>query len=426
MACARDSYCSFIFRVRAVKRKKKTAMSSYPPNAVLNDQRYPLGVGNIDDPMEPYFGPVKRPLYVPADWDLNRDSMTLAQAHDGQSEQLSKLFVGLLKKDNYVMTAESGGVFPKRRDPNTNFEKVIWKFNKTLADLAPDGAPPEFVTFEKETREFHSERRNIGVRVKHDWWKTQEGRDIFAKQLEIMRQAVDETMNQSGIRALIDGKNAHREYARRYQEPVNSIEEALEWEKWRFGIVQTDPDGLGWLRLHAKLDKMMEQENIKPNLWLVPPGMKEYQAYVPPQSTQYYKGGKATYDNLEKGEDNYNRFGGVKVEEIHDYIVDGERVLNALKREREVGGYFVLADFSAGQKLGSYTNERRDTFVYDLSKDQLTKVTLDFAIRNSNRFDEQGQLAPEHEQIARNADGFMRKQGLKSYGPDALDRKSVV
>lgn len=95
-------------------------------------------------------------------------------------------------------------------------------------------------------------------------------------------------------------------------------------------------------------------------------------------------------------------------------------MLNALKREREVGGYFVLTDFSAGQKLGSYTNERRDTFVYDLSKDQLTKVTLDFAIRNSNRFDEQGQLAPEHEQIARNADGFMRKQGLKPYGPDAL------
>jgi len=386
-------------------------------DGVLGDQRYPLGVGGISDPLEPYFGPAKRPYMLPADANLDRDSMTLAEAHNGVSERLTDSFLGMLRKGNDMITAE-GGVFPKRHDPNTNFEQVVWKFDRTLADIAPDGAPPQFVTFEKETHEFHSVRRNIGVFVKHDWWKTAEGKKILSEQLRVMRIAVDETMNQSGILALLDGKNWFREYARRYQEPVQSIEEALEWEKWRVGIVQCDPDGLGWRRLHSKLDTIMRTENVTPDMWIVPPGMREYQALVPQQSTQYYKGGDATYKNLSKGASNYDRFVNVRVAEINDYLVDNEHTLNYLKRQRELGGYFVLADFSAGENLESYSSKRRDIYVYDLREDSMAKVTLDYAIRNSQRFDEEGNLAPLHEEVARDPQSFMRRQGLKGYGKD--------
>ena len=260
----------------------------------------------------------------------------------------------------------------------------IWKFDRTLADLEPEQGVPRYITTEYEHKSSRMLRRGLAFQLEHGFWSTEEGKLNYAMNIQTIRSAVHETVYQSILHSLLnEGQALTKFYNARYNVANFTLKTALEFEKWRFGIVNKQQHGLELI--DAELSKYLSREAVKPDVWVFPPKMKLYCSYATPAALEVFRSGEQMVAENRKASqqilsDSY--FAGKQVFESREYAVDfSASPIDQLSRERQTGDYFLF-------KAGS------ETLVYDADYDDFMPVNEAFLRAKSGIMDKSAAPMP--------------------------------
>ena len=204
--------------------------------------------------------------------------------------------------------------------------------------------------------------------LEHGFWNTEEGRLNYAMNVATIRSACHETVYQSIIHSLMNEAQAYtRAYNARYNSANFTIRAALEFEKWRFGIVNKTQHGLELL--DSELCKYLGREGVKPDVWVFPPKMRAYASMVPPNALEFFRAGPQAVKNLAGQGDASAIFQNKEVFESREYAVDfSQSPIDQLSRERQTGDWFLTHVTKVG---GDYTSS---TLAYDQDCDDFVRV----------------------------------------------------
>lgn len=150
---------------------------------------------------------------------------------------------------------------------------------------------PRYITTEYEHKSSRMLRRGLAFQLEHGFWSTEEGKLNYAMNIQTIRSAVHETVYQSILHSLLnEGQALTKFYNARYNVANFTLKTALEFEKWRFGIVNKQQHGLELI--DAELSKYLSREAVKPDVWVFPPKMKLYCSYATPAALEVFRSGE--------------------------------------------------------------------------------------------------------------------------------------
>lgn len=366
------------------------------------------GAANINDvantyptKLLPFFGP--RPPPSPDDPLLaNRpfEAYFLPDAYKGRNDYLSSTLVEILLSGNSFITSRCLPMM-HRDDPNIRWSTM--KFDSTLVDYEAEQGVPRLITSRSATYQDFMSRRGIAFLINHGFANTEAGQLDFFYKFSAMATAMQETLDQEGILAIINCKNEYPSITSSLpdalriggMEPVQCFRTAV--DQW--GMIQKGERA--FVHLDEIVKAAMSREGVtNPDTWLVPPGMRSYVTLEPAES-EYYRAGPAARTNLRKGEHALDSWRGTQVFEVKDYHLDtGDIYINNFVRDRMIGDYFVIRDFAYGRYAGAANLDairhmRYQTDAYCCDTDTWENFTLGDALKHCGVWDEHGNLTNE-------------------------------
>ena len=230
--------------------------------------------------------------------------------------------------------------------------------------------------------------------------KTDRGRLCYRMNLEQIRNAILETAYLGVLDAYLRCKRPSflggiRSGMQRLT--GRSLARALSQEVEQFAMVQKTEYGFDLLDAMAK--RVLKLIGVTPDLWILPEGMKMYLNYVRKENFQSPNAG-AQGAIAPVGSRVAKTPTDVAVDVAYDCQVvetksfelpNMSEPLNPMERPATIGEYYVMQNHLRGHgKPEDYRSSWRDTFLYNEDKDGFTRISLDTALRNCARFDQDG------------------------------------
>ena len=168
-----------------------------------------------------------------------------------------------------------------------------------------------------------------------------------------------------------------------------------------FNFVLTRFPSTGWTLLDTRAKQAMRKLGVRPNLWILPEGVKVYLAQVRKENFQYYLRGPEGPKAFDSAN---NDQGGSFVDTANDCviveskkfdIVTENESVDPLFQNRSIGGYATMFDTVSENLVGDcdkYGSHMRDIFLYDEYADDFRRISLSMALNSSCRFTEGGDL----------------------------------
>lgn len=280
-------------------------------------------------------------------------------------------------------------------DMVVSWDQII--FDNALLDQVPEEGVSRLVTQQVSERRDHMIRYGLAFMLEHGFMKTEKGRLSYRMNLEQIRNAVLETAYLGVIQAYLGCKSPYVPGGLRTAGSARltgrHLRAALSTEVEQFAMVQKSEYGFDLL--HKAGSKALKLIGVKPNLWILPEGMKMYLNNVRKENFQYAIAGpsKANGGPLETR-------GGVDitVDVANDCtIVEtksfelpnlGEPI-DPMTRNATIGEYYTMFNHLRGSVAPEkYRTAMRDIFLYNEDKDGFTRIALGDALRRCARFDE--------------------------------------
>lgn len=375
------------------------------------------GAANINDTANtyptkllPFFGP--RPPASPDDaLRANRpfEAYFLPDAYKGRNDYLSSTLVEILLSGNSFITSRCLPMM-HRDDPNIRWSTM--KFDSTLVDYEAEQGVPRLITSRSATYQDFMSRRGIAFLINHGFANTPAGQMDFFYKFSAMATAMQETLDQEGILAIINCKNEYPSITSSLpealriggMEPVQCFRTAV--DQW--GMIQKGERA--FVHLDEIVKAAMSREGVYPDTWLVPPGMRSYVTLEPAES-EYFRAGPAARTNLRQGEHALDSWRGTQVFEVKDYHLDtGDVYINNFVRDRMVGDYFVIRDFAYGRYAGTedlkkVRHMRYQTDAYCCDTDTWENFTLSDALKHCGVWNSLGDFTSEFMKYVQSLDG---------------------
>lgn len=168
-----------------------------------------------------------------------------------------------------------------------------------------------------------------------------------------------------------------------------------------FNFVLTRFPSTGWTLLDTRAKQAMRKLGVRPNLWILPEGVKVYLAQVRKENFQYYLRGPEGPKAFDSAN---NDQGGSFVDTANDCviveskkfdIVTENESVDPLFQNRSIGGYATMFDTVSENLVGDcdkYGSHMRDIFLYDEYADDFRRISLSMALNSSCRFTEGGDI----------------------------------
>ena len=187
--------------------------------------------------------------------------------------------------------------------------------------------------------------------------------------------------------------------------------EVNEW-----AIVQKDIPGMEIL--HEEYKKRLARYGVTPDLWIFPPKMSIYAAMVPPTVVdRNHELGQSTTKSFAAGPSAMGTFRGVTVYETRTFdVYENELPIDLLRRNQQIGEYYVMADPHRYDNEDEHPASHRDIIIYDEELDNWRRITFRHAATNAVNLGEDGLLEAYVDNEAN------RRRGR----PNALDRAAVA
>jgi hypothetical protein len=127
---------------------------------------------------------------------------------------------------------------------------------------------------------------------------------------------------------------------------------------------------------------------IKPDMWILPEGLKIYLTNVRRENFDYYMAGPAGPEVFKSRGTAVDKANDCLIFEAKQFEIPNEpRPIDVLQRRAVIGEYYTMQNHLRGTiRPELYTSRMRDIFVYNEDKDGFSRITLDAALDNCCRF----------------------------------------
>lgn len=334
------------------------------------------------NPWAQFYGPAP---YISDDMlPTNQGEKTIAadlpRAYQGENIYISTIIQELvLFADNW---------YTKVACPIEIVEKLDYEVHQITFDAhlprdTPHKAPSRIVHYSQSSKSGSLIRRGIAYEMEGDFMNTTRGQEIYKYTLNQIANAMIAMINIGVIMAYMECDN----YEIKYNESkgirtFTDIIEKTRREIQLWAIIQKQKNGVK--KLDSLVSGWMEKWGGQANMWIMPPMIKQWLDFVPPENTDFYLTGRpalAVEDSMRP----VSTVNGVAVYlcRVYDGVTElGTRSL--LESERSIGSYYTMFDLklNAPDYYRKYKSQHRSILVYDENKDNNEELSIDFALEN--------------------------------------------
>ena len=253
-------------------------------------------------------------------------------------------------------------------------------------------------------RRDHYVRYGLAFMLEHGFMKQERGRLCYRMNLEQIRNAILETAYLGVLDAYLRCKRpSFLGGIRSGMQKLSNrgLAKALATEVQQFAMIQKNEYGFDLMDAMGK--KSLKLLGVTPNLWILPEGMKMYLNLVRKENFQAFLAGESANAGP-VGSRTGNRSTDVAVDVANDCRVvetksfelpNMSEPLDPMQRPATIGEYYTMQNHLRGYARAiDYRSSWRDIFIYNEDKDGFTRISLEAALRNCQRFQPDGSLKP--------------------------------
>jgi len=347
---------------------------------------YASAPGRYQLECEPFFGPPPGEI-LPGPRDQPREMWGLPDAYRNQRlPYVANTIIRLLTQfQNSWVTSR---VLPLKEQQDLKIEWTVIEFDRTLAEFEPELGVPRLATLRRRQEGAYMTRHGMALEVNHGYAATPQGRDDWMLKLRSITGAVQETMDQAGIMALVQAADYYYKSVMKKISSYPTLLGAYDESCKTFGAVQFRPRF--WHEMHTDGEMMMSLENVVPDTWIVPLGLQTWASLSDSLEVNADKAGVAVArHNIENGYKAFLNFRGCTVHGARPVTLDQDgRTIEPLVRHRTIGkggvvSYYRLKEIVPGGAVCPVHADGRTQLFIPAEDDWHTFTWLD-VYRQSN------------------------------------------
>lgn len=311
--------------------------------------------------------------------DTRRKDVTQPRLHDaylGSNEMLANTMLDLLITSDISFVTST--LMPLFHHPNPTIKWKEINEDNGLMEPEQEGGVPSLKSTSMSEYSAFMQRFGRAAIFSHGFANTEEGRSLFRVRLAHMAKEIQRTLDIRGLYAIMASHNHYMSLFSNLRDDYNSGGalrpiDCFERELASFAMLQKEERGL--YTLDERLRTQLELNGANPDSWLMLTEMMSHCA-MENAEVEYNRAGSVARVHLRKGKDAMATFRGCKVYPVKDYDVYG-RSINAFKRTRIIGDYWIVRDFKSTNKdLDLDIHLRSQTDVYCCGTDRFENFSL--------------------------------------------------
>jgi hypothetical protein len=343
-----------------------------------------------------FFGTGNREVKIQPYDNLPTTTLHLADVYKGVNLLLSETLVGLVTQKNEWPTTIA---LPWVYSPHHNFGWTEYTFNNAWAGKVPVEGVPRLLTFSSRSFQKGTTRRGLAFQIEHGFWKTEAGRQQYARNFAGIKNAIQETANADVCNAISTARDVLAETKSRRGNRESTMDQIMEWEISTFAVVNRSAKGLDYAL--GMIEQAMSNFEIKPNMLIVPPGFRMYYQKLFDEKTSYWTAGPNGVALLKQGPNATGSIGNMQVFETRALDVSRmESPITPFLNLISTAEYAPMFDEHVNTTKNDYDSVLRSIMLWDETMGRYTAVTLRDAIMFSHRFDTNGNLDGLHKELA--------------------------
>jgi len=331
--------------------------------------------------------------------------MTVAQAKSLESTPLTRVFELWTFFDNVSVFSQIMPII-KTNHLHHEIEKVSQKVGFTRH--APERTRAHTLQQRRSRYSIHLNRFNIGVELLSQSFETDEGKNMYVRDLQAMRLSYLES---NAIRTIIELQTCQtpwRDPTKRYGNAKtltsDTLKTALELEKSFFGIFQREAGAFELL--DTIINKAQEHvqgadgdtyvsphcffaDHSHASRYIMSKALINFNTQVLDESKYYMYGGPEAVARFRNGPNDITQDGrGNGIVTFRCYEMDGEPPLKPLLEFVDLMTYFSTRDIRLNERYDeAYESSQRTVMVFDIDRDQWAPISTRYVLENSHRFD---------------------------------------
>jgi hypothetical protein len=315
--------------------------------------------------------------------------MTVAQAKSLESPPLTRVFELWTFFDNVSVFSQIMPII-KTKDLHHEVEKISQKVGFTRH--APERTRAHTLQQRRSRYSIHLNRYNIGVELLSQSLETDEGKNLYVRDLQAMRISYLES---NAIRTIIElqtcqtpWRDPTKRYGNAHSLTSDTLKTALELEKSFFGIIQREAGAFELL--DTLINKAQEPvQGAEGDTYIMSKSLLNFNTQVLDESKYYMYGGPEAVARFKNGPNGITQDGrGNGIVTFRCYEMDGEPPLKPLLEFVDVLTYFSTRDTRLNERYDeSFESSQRTVMIFDIDRDQWVPISTRYVLENCHRFD---------------------------------------
>jgi hypothetical protein len=273
--------------------------------------------------------------------------------------------------------------------------RVSWseiKFDQHVARSVPELGAPDIVSSQRIERSTTFSRVGKGYYLEDSFLSSPMGAVYHAHALMQLAYSILETVKFDVVFTLLHAQDVEREWFQKRHGSMQSrqtLPELLADDCYMFAAMQKFERPLH--EIDSFVTKRMDAQRGVADTWILPESTRGYLQLAIPAYTDQSIAGEYGPRNVFDKNLPIEAIVGARVFFSRVYY-DGGRI-DPLERRRQIGEVYRMCDPDPDDTR-RYTSASRDISIYNEESNNWQKITLSMALKYSNLFDEDGNLAP--------------------------------
>lgn len=336
-------------------------------------------ISSIFEQVKPYLGEPN--LLVNPNTLVNVTNITLADYYRGKNDYLKSTIVGLIIENNnwYTKTA-----LPHSFNNQKNFAFNQIVFNAPMAGRVPHEGVVRLLTSETGTVTGTSVRRGIGFYMEQDFYRTEDGKDMFRMNLQAIVTSIKEAQDYDTVISLLNCQSKQeRQELKMKALPYWTDRNAIEQQIASWGC-SNKPTYLTAAITEAKNRISSGGSNI--DLIIVTPGIRDLM-----DTTNVTKDESSRYMDFSLGEKVSTTKDGTAVVETRDFKVYEDTTESPLNKVVTIGETSMMSAVDCLNSIEPehFTTKARDIKIYNNDINDYSQMSFERAFRETKLFDAQ-------------------------------------
>lgn len=341
------------------------------------------GGGNVHEYMK-FLGPPTGNLSPTAYDKQNFTHYDLQEAYKGRNLFLADTVTGLVMENNTWYTRNA---LPWVQSDQLHFQWHEWKMTEGILPRVPHEGVSRLITSQKHVENAHSVRRGGAFTMEGDFYRTDEGRTHYLRNLVNLSQQVQETQDFDTLFSLMSTKTYDQMYQERFGLARISYVDIIEEESLNYAC--------GAMPEHPRLNVLIEEAirtmakvGVEPNMLILGPKAKIAWSVGDKQATEYWTAGPEGSLLKRQGPDALGSIRGLQVFQTRDIHSSSDSpAVQLLTRRSQIAEFYdMVLDDLGSQAAYDFTTESRNLYIFDENNSDMAKVTFLEAFENCGIF----------------------------------------